>query len=244
MRKIRDIFYINANFDECYFTYYGMEFHEFVRFCPIDLKNILITDGDGIADSFNYTWFFENVKGRESILELSRQDIYGLGNFHWLDYDNETDLNNCTPEEMAEVLYLSHFGKPIKSPFFDRINNNFVYLAHDDGWFCKLYCKDNSIIKEIIANKILDAFRADKRRKIHPMDEEIKKQLFEFIDKGLLIDFLNIWKDDKGIYINFYTVGSYEDMDEMYNNLEQNKKKARAKGYIQHKNKTWKIREL
>jgi hypothetical protein len=43
---------------------------------------------------------------------------------------------------MTEILYLPHFGKSLITPFFNRINNNFVYLAHDDGWFCKLYCND------------------------------------------------------------------------------------------------------
>jgi len=241
MRRTRDVFYISANFNENYFIYYGMEFHEFIKYNPISLNNILVTDGNYIANNFNKTWLLETAKGKEEILELSKEDIYGLGNFHWIDYNNEENLNNCTPEEKAEILYLSHFGKPLKSPFFERINNNFVYLAHDDGWYCKLYCKDMSVFKEIIANKIIAGFSTNKRRKIYPMDEDIKYQILELTKEGLLIDFSDIYRGNKCISLNYYTIGHYEDMDEMYNNLERNKKKAKIKGSMEHKNKTWKI---
>lgn len=137
--------------------------------------------------------------------------------------------------------YLSHFGKPLKSPFFDRINNNFVYLAHDDGWFCKLYCRDMSVFKEIIVNKIIDSLSTNKRRKIYPMDEETKNQLLELTGKGLVIDFSKIFRDNRSISLNFYVIGHFSDMDEMYNDLERHKHRASLKGYIEPSSKSWKI---
>jgi hypothetical protein len=241
MRRLRDVFYINANFDEKYYIYYGMEFKEFIMHTPIQLDNILVTDGSNVTNNFNLKWFLETANGKEDIVELAEEDIYGLGNFNWIDYNNEEDLNQCTPYEMAELLFLSHFCKPLKTPFFDRINNNYVYLAHDDGWFCKLYCKDMDAFKDVIANKIIDSFSTNKKRKIYPMAEEIKNELLEMTKRGLLIDFSTICKDSKFISLNFYTIGHYTDMDEMYNNLNRNKSKADKKGTITHSNKKWKI---
>lgn len=241
MRRLRDVFYINANFEEKYFLYYGMEFNEFIKYCPIEIENLLVTDGSYITNHFNRSWGLETAKGKEEIIELSKEDIYGLGNFHWLDYCNEESLNQCTPEEKAEVLYLSHFGRPLKTPFFDRINNQFVYLAHDDGWYCKLYCKEMNVFKEIIANKIIDSVSTNKRRKIYPMAEEIKDELLEMTKNGLLIDFSSIYRDDRSIGLRFYTIGHFTDMDEMYNNLERNKHRAEITGSLEHRNKAWKI---
>ena len=241
MRRLRDVFYITANFNENYYIYYGMEFNEFVKYSPVKMENILITDGSLTANSFNGNWLLETAIGSEGILELSTEDIYGLGNFHWIDYKDEVSLNNCTAEEKAEVLYLSHFGKPLKSPFFSSIDNDFFYLSHDDGWFCKLFCKDMLVFKDIIANKIIDSFSTNTRRKIYPMIEDIKNEIFELTNKGLLIDFSNIYVDKNCIGLNFYTIGHYDDMDEMYNNLQRNKNIASIKGSIEHKNKTWKI---
>lgn len=98
----------------------------------------------------------------ENILELCKEDIYGLGNFHWIDYNDETALNNCSSQEKTEVLYLSHFGNPLKSPFFHKLNNKFFYLDHDDGWVCKLFCKNMLVFGYIIANKIIDGFATKK----------------------------------------------------------------------------------
>ncbi|MFC6464124.1 hypothetical protein ACFP65_03775 [Marinilactibacillus sp. GCM10026970] len=242
-RRTRDVFYISANSSEQYYIYYGMEFHEFIRHVPIELDNILVTDGKYTTNHYNRNMLLETAMGKEEIVELSKEDIYGLGNFHWMDYASENSLDHCTPQEKAEILYLSHFGKPINSPFFDRLDNQFTYLAHDDGWFCKLYCKEMSVFKEIIANKMIAEFSTNKRRKIYPMDESIKSQLLELTNQGLLIDFSNIYRDNKEISLHYYVVGHYQNMDEMYHDLERNKQTAKTKGYIEHKNKKWTIHQ-
>ena len=241
---MRDVFYIHANFDENHFIFYGMEFWEFIRYCPNMPNNILITDGSSDVSKLNESWWLETVSGRQSILELSKEDIYALGNFNWIDYNNETDLNECTPEERAEVLYLSHFGKPVKTSFMDRIDNHFVYLGHDDGWFCKLYCKDMSIFKEIIANKIIGSINNKKRREIYPINEEIKTQLFELTTKGLLIDFSISYTKDVAIGINCYAIGKFLDMDEMYDERKLHMQNAGAKLHLEYCNNTWRAKIL
>lgn len=241
MRRLRDVFYISANFEEHYYMYYGMEFKEFIKYCPVEIQNLLITDGKFIGKNYNESFGLETANGKEDIAELCAEDIYGLGNFHWINYCDESALNNCTPQEKAEILYLSHFGIPLESPFFKKINNQFVYLSHDDGWFCKLYCEDMTIFSKIIANKIIESFSTNKRRKIFPMDEVLINQLFELTKEGLLIDFSTIYKTNNSIGLNVYAIGHYSDMDEMYNNLERNKYKAKIQATLEHRNKKWNI---
>lgn len=62
------------------------------------------------------------------------------------------------------------------------------------------------------------------------MSDEIKNRLFELTKQGLLIDLSNIYKGESFICSNFYVIGHYMDMDEMYNNLEKNKSRASMKG--------------
>ncbi|HBI03749.1 MAG TPA: hypothetical protein DDY49_06945 [Paenibacillaceae bacterium] len=242
MRKLRDVFYISANFEENYFLVYGLEFKELTTFCPIELKNLLITDGRFVGNRYNTTLNLETVNGQEEIEELCKEDLYGLGNFHWVDYCDEEALDKCTPEEKAEIVYLSHFGTPLKkSAFFQKIKNQFFYLSHDDGWVCKLYCKDMPIFTDLIAHKIINHCSTNKRRKIVPMDEQIKNQFLELTKEGLLIDFSSIYRDSKTIGLRFYTIGHFTDMDEMYNNLERNIYRAKMSAILEHRNKTWKV---
>lgn len=243
MRRLRDIFYINGNYEEKYYIYYGIEFREFRKYLPIELENLLIFAGGGvIGDYYNPIWNLEAVRGLKSIEEMGNEDLYALGNFQWVDYNNENSLNDCCEEEKAELLYLTHFGKPLNSPFINRINNNFAYLAHDDGWFCKLYCKDMSIINEVIGNKILDHFSEKIGEKLCSMDKEIKSKLSEHITEGLLIDFDNIMKcSDNSWCVAIYSIGEFHDMDEVYNNREKHIMKSTRKSFIEYTNGKWSI---
>lgn len=50
-----------------------------------------------------------------------------------------------------------------------------------------------------------------------------------------------VYKGDNFISLNFYVIGHYLNMDEMYNNLEKNKSRASIKGTLKHANKSWQI---
>lgn len=243
MRRLRDVFYINANFDQGHYMYYGMEFKEFILHCPVEIDNILVTDSRCyVVKGYNNHWNLEVTEGKNEIIELSHEDLYGMGNFYWLDYKDETALNACTPQEQAEVLYMSHFGKPLTTPFVERLQNNFVYQAHDDGWFCKLCCKDMTVMKDIMANKIAEHFATNKRMKINPMDEENKQILLDMTINGLLVDLSDIYVGTRGYRcVNIYAIGKFEDMDAMYNNLDKHKARASKQGYLEYSNKKWKI---
>lgn len=148
------------------------------------------------------------------------------------------NLNLC---EIAELLYLGHMFKPVKSPFFERIGNRYAYLAYDDGWFCRLYLRYYYDFQEILANKIIHTVSKSKRRKIYPLSEELQKQLLSLAVNGLLIDFSDVLIGDKFIEIPIYTIGKFLDMDEMYNDLKRHIGRSKYSARLVHKNKNWKI---
>ena len=141
--------------------------------------------------------------------------------------------------EIAELLYLGHMFKPVNNPFFDKIQNRFAYLVHDDGWFCRLYCREYTDFQEIIANKIVGEVSTSKRRKIYPISEEIKQQLMNIAENGLLIDFNNMLRFSNSIEIPIYSIGKFLDMDEMYNDLQRHTSRATYSAALIHKNKKW-----
>ncbi len=129
--------------------------------------------------------------------------------------------------------------KPIESPFFDKIQNRYAYLAHDDGWFCRLYCKEYSDFQEIIANKIIDMVSTSKRKKIYPLLEDLKEKLITLAENGLLIDFSNILKAKNSIEIPIYCIGKFVNMDDMYNDLKRLINSSKYSARLVHKNKQW-----
>lgn len=243
MRRLRDVFYINAFPDNNELVYYGMQLDEFIKCTPVEINKLLILEGEYFGRGFSSKVKLHAVENDE-MEEFLDEDIYGYGDFAWVDFENREDLEKLEPMELAELLYLGHMFKPIYSPFFEKIQNRYAYLAHDDGWFCRLYCKEYSDFQEIICNKIINTVSTSKRRKIYPFSNDVKKELLNLANDGLLIDFNNFAKCDKSIEVPIYTIGKFLDMDEMYNNLQRNISRASYSAYLVHKNKKWDIKYI
>lgn len=243
MRRLRDVFYINAFPENNELVYYGMQLNEFIKYNPVEINKLLILEGEYFGRGFRSKTKLQVVENDE-MEEFLGEDIYGYGDFAWVDFDNRENLEKLEPMELAELLYLGHMFKPINSPFFEKIQNRYAYLAHDDGWFCRLYCKEYSDFQEIICNKIIDTVSTSKRRKIYPFSDDVKKELLNLANDGLLIDFNNFAKYEKSIEVPIYTIGKFLDMDEMYNNLQRNISRANYSAYLVHKNKKWDIKYI
>ncbi len=241
MRRLRDVFYVNANADESYYEYYGMEFSEFLRYCPLPIPQILLLDPRVYDNEPLNLAMSMTTLDEQAIASLARQGAYELGNFHWMDYASEEGLARCTEQEKAEILYLNHYCNPLHTAFFTSVGNRFVYLAHDDGWYCRLYCKDMAVFGDIIANKIIGHFATNKRRKMYPIGSEIKSQLLEWAKGGLLIDFSVTHTRRNHCGISFYEIGNFSQMDDMYHNLDQKMHFATRNGWLEQTNKVWKM---
>jgi hypothetical protein len=53
-------------------------------------------------------------------------------------YNTET-FPNIPKMEIAELLYFGHQGEPFDEIRIPSLKNNYLYYAHDDGWFLRLY---------------------------------------------------------------------------------------------------------
>ncbi len=148
---------------------------EFVKYAPAEICNLLLIKSEYYGAQLNWKSRFEFVEHND-IGHLLKDDIYNYGDFCWVDFNKIEEVDELEPVEIAELLYLGHMFEPLKSPFFDKIQNKYAYLAHDDGWFCRLYCRDYADFGEIIANKITDMVSTSKRRKIYPFSHDLKEE--------------------------------------------------------------------
>lgn len=240
MRRMRDVFYINAFPENKEIVYYGMQLNEFLKCTPAEVNKLLILEGEYFGRGFSSKTKLQVVEDDE-MEEFLCEDIYSYGDFAWVDFDDRDNLENLEPIEIAKLLYLGHMFKPIDTPFIDKIQNRYAYLAHDDGWFCRLYSREYSDIQEIICNKIINTVSTSKRRKIYPFSKEVKEELLNLSKDGLLIDFNNFLKYERSIEVPIYTIGKFLDMDEMYNDLQAHISRAKYSAYLVHKNKKWVI---
>ncbi|MGG3574042.1 hypothetical protein ABES25_15935 [Bacillus gobiensis] len=239
-RRLRDVFYLNAFPEENKIIYYGMELREFLNCTPIELNNLLLLNAEYYGRGFSSHTKLEVVDSEE-MEHFSQEDVYSYGNFCWIDYNQKENIEKLEPPEIAEMLYLGHMLSPVNSPFFEKLDNRYTYLAHDDGWYCKLYCKYYDDLKEIITNKIIGMASTSKRRKIYPFSEELKEKLLTLAIDGLIIDFSNTQKYERSIEIPIHTIGKFDNMDEMYNGLRRHIGRSNYSASLVHKNKKWVI---
>ena len=158
-----------------------------------------------------------------------------------MDFNQRENFEKLEPLEIADLLYLGHMFEPVRSPFFDRIQNRYAYLAHDDGWYCKLYCRFFRDFEDVIANKIVSMVSTSKRRRIYPLSSDLKKNLMSLAENGLLIDLSNISKVNNTIEIPIYCIGKFLNMDDMYNDLKRHISRSKFSARLVHRNKEWVI---
>ncbi|MFD1420463.1 hypothetical protein [Lactiplantibacillus songbeiensis] len=114
----------------------------------------------------------------------------------WMDYDEVGDLDFLTATEIAELLYLGHMNRPIRSPFNYKLRNHYVFLEQRNGGI-KLYCYYLSAFSHVLNASILRHTLAAYRGRrmfmrtisVPRVPEPIIKQLMHLMSDGLFIYF-------------------------------------------------------
>ena len=214
--------YIKADVVHHEFVYSGIEFYEFIHYLRKPIENIVLLKANYIGNDCQNN--FELVEGNTDIDLLSQEDVYSFGDFCFLDYAKHENIGRLTDEQIAEMLYLAHMNKPLKSPFFDVLNNRFAYLAHDDGFFCKLYCRELEDMMNIISGKISEEFH--KKNPIPYLDASILTQIIQIAEEGIFIDFDDLVRSKGSMVVDIYCIGKQLDMDKIYNSTQEIKQSA------------------
>ena len=215
--------YVNANNKEQKLIYSGITFSDFMEYSQAFIKNIILLKGNFLGNK--HLKNFEVMEGEEYIANLKKEDIYSYGDFCFVDYSLSDCIYQLTNEQVAELLFMAHMYKPLKSPFFKVLSNQFAYLAHDDGYICILYLQNMESFLGVLNSKIISAIKHITKREVKSFDISILKDLMELAEEGLLID-LNEIKKKGNISVNAYVVGEYSDMNKVF--LEKNKLKENA----------------
>ncbi len=84
MRRLRDVFYINAFPENNEVVYYGMQLNEFIKYAPVELNQLLLLEAEYFAAGFRSKTKFEIVD-KDEMDNFLKEDIYGYGDFCWVD---------------------------------------------------------------------------------------------------------------------------------------------------------------
>jgi len=208
--------YVASN-SESEITYSGIKFHEFYKYVEPKIENMALLKGDYLGKKCVNN--FELLEGREQIDEFAeemRKIPNILGDFNFLDYHNAEAIARLSDEEIKDILFLSHMWHPSANLFFEVLQNRFVYLSHDDDWYCKLYCRNPCEFVQIMLGKIASWAKLP----IPSCSSVIIGQLLQLIASGVFIDLEEMNCDKKGADVRIYTIGEYSNIDDVFCNLK------------------------
>jgi hypothetical protein len=224
MKKKRRKIYIKITPERNKIVYSGIEFAEFMRYLQQPIENLLLMKGDYCGNRYEHN--FELIEGYEYVEEFTKENVYNYGNFCFVDYISADNIAMLSDNQIAELLYLSHMFKPLASPFFKTMQNRFAYLAHDDGWYCKLYCTRLDDFADVLCAKIKEGLETLYKEELCQFSQKVGEQLLELAENGLLIDLDETYRKKSGVEVKLYIVGECLNMDEILNDIKRLKDDA------------------
>lgn len=214
----------------------GIRFKEFIDGIDKRPKNILILSGESEFSYRNININFDYVKN-DDLENLYNEDVYSFGDFNWIDFDKESNLENIDKLELSKILYINHIKEPFDTFLFKSLNNNYVYLSHDDDYIVNIYMKNINTYKNVINNKILKEFKGRKRY-IKNLPDEMLDYIYDLCKIGIIIDFEELSFNS----VRIYTVGEVKLLDEAHEKLDKYRKKLNGVSLCYNtKNKKWKL---
>ncbi len=181
--------YINIKESEGYVFTTGMEFKTFISAIPNEVEGFLMLKGSPINAKFDRHTSFEYIS-KDSSKAFMEEDVYNYGDFCWIDFAEEKNLEKLTDENIAELLFAAHLKRPLRSAFFDALGNKYLYLCHDDDYWVKVYLKNVMEYKLVIEQKIREIF-IGRKKSLSPIPQDILNELYQYFIGGAVFDFEN-----------------------------------------------------
>ncbi|RDI39879.1 hypothetical protein [Falsibacillus pallidus] len=250
-QDVRNLIYVHVNHSDQYVVSHGLQFKEFMSGVPKLPGKLLLLQHRFEDGEFNRHTLLEYV-GDEEIDKLLKEEVHQYGGFCWLDFEDEESLDQLEGQEIAELLYLSHSKSHLRLPFYRKLNNQFAYLAQDDGWFNKTYYRSMDDFYGVLGTALshkLSSFKGEKsflglkKRKDYPvMPKEILYPFIEDMKEGLLFSIEKAEQSRTKIEIPIWVIGDFVNMDEMYEEYQNiTANPLDGKIVFDRKTKEWKV---
>lgn len=182
---------------------YAADFFSTITHKP---KNLLLLNNPPAIGEFESHTGMKMIRGTEAIMHYYQQaHRKGIINeSKWIDFADAAMLKELTPIEISELLYLGHTKHPLRSPFFYKLQNNFVYFD-GSGDFSKIYYRYIDEFFQVLTQKISAILqpKVNERRSIFkrssvvpPIETSQLKTLKTLFQEGISFNF------DKAEYHN------------------------------------------
>lgn len=241
--------YIYLNDADHFALFSGLTFAQFMDAMKMP-KNLLLLKHTYEDASYNMHTQLE-FASQEEFPELRKSRTVKKGEFGWIDFRSEKQLNSLSPQEQAELLYIGHKKEAVRSPFYSTLLNEFVYLSSEDEQTTKIYFRNLWRLNELVGNYFIQLIRREDtgqnfwRRKakdmIPELPEEILTSMKDLYREGILISLADPEKTKNTIELHIRQVEEIAFMDDFWSDIDDYTKQPVIRKIIyDRKLKQWK----
>jgi hypothetical protein len=209
-------FHINPN--EHYIISHGVPFSRFYA-CYKDVISNMLLIRHGYEKALFHRRSCFNYVTTEGIGGLLNNNIARYGDFCWVDYQGVRTLELLSGQEIAELLYFGHMGKPLESPFLSCLDNKFAYWGHNDGLYSKIFYRELRDAVPLLSATIEELFGYPKKG-THLNTLTLGGYLTSIAEKGILMDAGRVRRSAGLLTLPVYI----EDISDNISNILNNKK--------------------
>ncbi len=218
--------YVHMNDVDKFVIFSGLKFSQFVAALE-PLHHLLLLKHSYEDGSFNMHTQFDYIP-KEAVAQFVKKATESK-ELCWIDFMDEKRLDQLTPMEQGELLYISHKKEPITSPFFNKLQNQFVYYSSDLEKMTKIYFRHLSDFDLLIANVLNSLIREKERstgfwrRKVKSSIPSISPEFLRayrsLTKDGALLSLCRIEKPKVAYGIEIRNLSKYPFPDEVWDDL-------------------------
>lgn len=167
------------------------------RYLP---SNLILAQAPAEVGRFDVRTNFKILRSQVEVakyFESSRNAELRMSN--WIDFENIESMHQLTANEIAEILYLFHANKGLKSTFFYKLQNNYVYLTLPNGllkvfyrFVTHFYPRFQRVMNVRMASLVNESRSLFfmRKEKVKPIPLNIVEQVAPLFSNGLKINFV------------------------------------------------------
>ncbi|MGX6978464.1 hypothetical protein ACWN8V_04210 [Vagococcus elongatus] len=220
----------------------GMSLVDFQEAITLFPQNILLLSAEPSAGEFEPSTGLRMIRGEEAIRQFFNSSLDNGNSMKWIDFKSIDLLRQLTPIEISELLYFAHMRTHLHSPFFYKLQNNFVFFGRQDD-YGKVYYRHLDefflVLQRGIERQVQE--QVNHRRlffqqkvAIPTVDLKLLKEAKSILQEGVVFDF-----SQKEMIDDLYCVPVYIMEDKIKTATERDEKILTL--IYSHLDRTWTI---
>ncbi|CAM4030546.1 hypothetical protein [Catellicoccus marimammalium] len=222
----------------------GISAHDFYQSLSHIPDNIMLLNQEHDWGEFENHTAMRIIKGREQVEQYLSSAQRNEENTCWIDFSDLHLIKQLTPIEISELLYFGHMKYHLHSPFFYKLQNDYVFLTLGEE-VNKLYCRQLEDFYRLLSQKIHEQLleRCKERKgwikkpiSITPPPLYVLKELKEVWQEGVVLYFGGVTWDEEQVHLPIYRV---EDRLKNVDEIEYTKEMQVAELIYHRKEEEW-----